>query len=147
MDLAAVRAAAQPYALALLRVMTGLLFLEHGSAKLLGIPAMPGGGQEPNAMLIFTGAMEFVGGALIVVGLLTTIVAFILSGYMAFAYFIAHAPQGFFPLINHGEPAILYCFIFLFLAAAGPGAWAIDGARAGRLTGGRRDTWSPTVGS
>jgi len=147
MDLAAVRAAALPYALALLRVMTGLLFLEHGSAKLLGIPAMPGGGQEPHAMLIFTGAMEFVGGALIVVGLLTSIVAFILSGYMAFAYFIAHAPQGFFPLINHGEPAILYCFIFLFLAAAGPGAWAVDGARARSLTSGRSDTWSPTVGS
>jgi putative oxidoreductase len=146
MDLAAIRAAAFPYALALLRVMTGLLFFEHGSAKLLGFPAMPGGGQESHAMLIFTGAMEFVGGALIVVGLLTTIAAFILSGYMAFAYFIAHAPHGFFPLINHGEPAILYCFIFLFLAAAGPGAWAVDGARAGWSSGGRRGAWSPTVG-
>ena len=128
MDIAAVRAAATPYALALLRIMTGLLFLEHGSAKLLGFPAMPGSGQESHAMLVFTGTMEFAGGALIVVGLLTGIVGFILSGYMAVAYFMAHAPQGFFPLLNHGEPAILYAFVFLFLAAAGPGAWALGDA-------------------
>ena len=126
MDLSAVRVAATPYALALLRIMTGLLFFEHGSAKLLGFPSMPGGGQESNAMLMFTGGMELVGGALIVAGLLTAIAAFILSGYMAFAYFLAHAPQGFFPLVNHGESAIFFCFVFLFLAAAGPGTWALD---------------------
>jgi len=126
MDLAAVRASATPYALALLRLTTGLLFFEHGSAKLLGFPATPGFGPESHAMLAFTGTMELVGGALIVVGLLTGLVAFVLSGYMAFAYFMAHAPQSFFPLLNHGEPAILYSFVFLFLAAAGPGAWALD---------------------
>ena len=126
MDLSAVRVAATPYALALLRIMTGLLFFEHGSAKLLGFPSMPGGGQESHALLLFTGTMELVGGALIVAGLLTGIVAFIKSGYMAVAYFIAHAPHGFFPLVNHGESAIFFCFVFLFLAAAGPGVWAID---------------------
>lgn len=147
MGLSAIRAAAAPYALALLRIMTGLLFLEHGSAKLLDFPSMPGAGQEPHAMLVFTGTMELAGGALIVVGLLTSVVAFILSGYMAVGYFMAHAPHGFFPLLNHGELAILFSFIFLYIAAAGPGAWAIDGARAGSSTAGRRGAWSPTVGS
>jgi len=146
-SMAALRAAATPYAQALLRIMTGLLFLEHGSAKLLGFPSMPGGGQESHAMLVFTGSVELVGGALIVVGLLTAIVSFILSGYMAVGYFIAHAPQSFFPLINHGESAIFFCFVFLFLAAAGPGAWAVDGARAGPLPTGRRGDLSPKVGS
>jgi len=139
MDLAAVRAAATPYALTLLRVVTGLLFFEHGSAKLLGFPSMPGGGQESHAMLLFTGTMELVGGALIVAGLLTAVVAFILSGYMAVGYFIAHAPQGFFPLVNHGESAIFFCFVFLFLAAAGPGAWAIDKDRPARPPAPRAD--------
>jgi putative oxidoreductase len=146
MEFAAVRAAATPYALAILRVMTGLLFLEHGSAKLLGFPAMPGAGHESHAMLMFTGTIEFVGGALIVAGFLTGIVAFILSGYMAVAYFLAHAPQDFFPLLNHGESAIFFCFIFLFLAVAGPGAWAFDGARAGPPARRRHGDWSPTVG-
>ena len=125
MDIAALRAAATPYAFALLRIMTGLLFFEHGSSKLLGLPP-GGGGGESHAMLVFTGTMELVGGALIVVGLVTWLAAFVLSGYMAVGYFIAHAPHGFFPLINHGEPAILYSFVFLFIAAAGPGAWALD---------------------
>jgi putative oxidoreductase len=147
MDFAAFRTAATSYALALLRIMTGLLFFEHGSAKLLGFPSMPGGGQESHAMLMFTGTMELVGGALIVVGLFTTIAAFILSGYMAVGYFIAHAPHSFFPLVNHGEPAILYSFVFLFIAAAGPGAWAIDAVRSGPMARGRRGDWSPTTGS
>jgi len=125
MDIATLRAGATPYALALLRIMTGLLFFEHGSSKLLGFPP-GGGGGESHAMLVFTGSMELVGGALIVVGLVTWLAAFVLSGYMAVGYFIAHAPHGFFPLINHGEPAILYAFVFLFIAAAGPGAWALD---------------------
>ena len=146
MDLAAARVAATPYALALLRIMTGLLFLEHGSAKLIGFPAMPGGGHQSHAMLMFTGSMELAGGALIVVGLLTGVIAFILSGYMAIAYFMAHAPQGFFPILNHGEPAIFFSFVFLYIAAAGPGAWAIDGAGAGSHATRRNGEWSPTVG-
>ena len=77
-------------------------------------------------MLYFTGLMELIGGALITIGFLTRPVAFVLSGYMAFADFLAHAPRGFFPALNMGELAVLYCFVFLYLAAAGPGPWAID---------------------
>ncbi|HZZ61656.1 MAG TPA: DoxX family protein [Roseiarcus sp.] len=109
--------------LSVLRIMTGLLFLEHGTGKLLGFPHLPM--QEAGAMLYFTGAMELVGGILITLGLFTRPVAFVLSGYMAVAYFMAHAPKSFFPVINMGELAVMYCFVFLYLAAAGPGPWAI----------------------
>jgi putative oxidoreductase len=110
--------------LSVLRVVTGLLFLEHGTGKLLGLPHLSIG--EPAAMLYFTGAMELVGGVLITLGLFTRPAAFVLSGYMAFAYFMAHASKSFFPVINMGELAALYCFVFLYFAAAGPGPWAID---------------------
>ncbi len=110
--------------LSLLRIMTGLLFLEHGTGKLLGFPHLPM--MEAGAMLYFTGAMELVGGVLITLGLFTRPAAFVLSGYMAVAYFMAHFPHSFFPVLNMGEPAVLYCFVFLYLAAAGPGPWAID---------------------
>ncbi len=126
MAAADLRASAAPHLQALLRIMTGLLFLEHGAGKLLGFPVLPGVGQMPHGLLLFTGLMELVGGALIVVGFLTSPVAFVLSGYMAVAYFMAHFPTSFFPVINHGESAVLFCFVFLYLAAAGPGAWAID---------------------
>jgi putative oxidoreductase len=126
MDLVAIRASASPYLQGLLRIVVGLLFLEHGTAKLIGFPATPGGGQESHSLLLFTGAVELVGGALLVIGFRTAPVAFVLSGYMAVAYFWAHFPTSFFPILNHGEPAILYCFVFLYLAAAGPGAWSVD---------------------
>lgn len=126
MDLVAVRTAVAPHLQGLLRIAVGLLLFEHGSAKLVGFPFVPGLGQESHSLLLLTGAIELVGGALIVVGFLTSAVAFILSGYMAVAYFWAHFPASFFPILNHGEPAILYCFIFLYFAAAGPGAWAVD---------------------
>jgi putative oxidoreductase len=110
-----------PPMLSVLRVVAGLAFLEHGSGKLLGFPAgLPSIDKMPTGLLYFTG------GALIVLGLFTRPVAFILSGFMAAAYFMAHFPVSFFPAINFGEPALLYCFIFLYLAAAGPGPWAID---------------------
>jgi putative oxidoreductase len=116
-----------PHALSVLRIVTGLVFLEHGSGKLLGFPAgLPFIDKMPTGLLYFTGTMELVGGVLIVLGLFTRPVAFILSGFMAVAYFMAHFPMSFFPAINFGEPAVLYCFIFLYLAAAGPGPWAID---------------------
>ena len=116
-----------PALLSLLRIVTGLLFLEHGTGKLFGFPAgLPFIDKMPTGLLYFTGAMELVGGALIVLGLFTRPVAFILSGFMAAAYFMAHFPMSFFPALNFGEPAVLYCFIFLFLAVAGPGPWAID---------------------
>ncbi|HUR42699.1 MAG TPA: DoxX family protein [Aestuariivirga sp.] len=117
--------------LSILRIMTGLLFFEHGSSKLLGIPVSEVSAQPFNliSMMGFTGILELVGGALIVLGLFTRITAFVLSGFMAVAYFMAHAPQGFYPINNHGELAIMFCFVFLFLAAAGPGPWSIDARR------------------
>lgn len=117
--------------LSVLRIMTGLLFFAHGSAKLLAWPVtqmFP----EPAALLSFTGftgILEFVGGILIVVGLFTRIAAFILSGMMAVAYFMAHAPQSFHPINNSGELAIMFCFVFLYFAAAGGGPWSLDSVR------------------
>ena len=112
-----------------LRIVTGLSFLEHGTGKLLGFPAgLPFLDKMPAGLLYFTGTMELVGGVLIILGLFTRPIAFILSGFMAFAYFMAHFPMSFFPAINFGEPAVLYCFIFLYLAAAGTGPWSIDRA-------------------
>jgi putative oxidoreductase len=110
-----------------LRIVAGLLFLEHGTGKLLGFPhGLPFIDKMPAGLIYFTGTMELVGGALIVLGLFTRPVAFLLAGFMAVAYFMAHFPMSFFPAINFGEPAVLFCFVFLYLAAAGPGPWAID---------------------
>ncbi|CAG9933295.1 DoxX family protein [Candidatus Nitrotoga arctica] len=118
-----------PRLLAVLRIVTGLLFLEHGTAKLLGLPhvAMFDGLQLLSLMGL-AGVLELGGGLLIVLGLFTRPVAFILSGMMAVAYFMAHAPQAFLPLVNQGELAVLYCFVFLYLFIAGPGAFSIDSA-------------------
>ena len=100
---------------------------KHGTGKILGFPAgLPFFDKMPTAMLYFTGLMELVGGVLITIGLFTRPVAFVLSGYMAVGYFMVHFPQSFFPAINFGDAAVLFCFVFLYLAAAGPGPWAID---------------------
>jgi putative oxidoreductase len=118
-----------PYLQALLRIMTGLLLLEHGTGKLLNFPVIPGIEQMlGHTLLLVTGSIELVGGALIVVGFLTRPAAFVLAGFMAAAYFMVHFPTGFFPVNNHGELAILFCFVFLYFAAAGPSVWAIDKA-------------------
>jgi putative oxidoreductase len=120
-----------PRLLSLLRIMTGLLFLQHGTAKLLGFPKVAGFEQIQLASLLgVSGILELVGGVLVMIGLFTRATAFILSGMMAVAYFLAHAPQGFFPLLNQGELAVLYCFVFLYLAVAGGGAWSVDAMRA-----------------
>lgn len=115
-----------PETLSVVRIIIALLFLEHGSAKLLGFPAPPNG--EPAAMtLLWTqGVIELVGGLLLAVGFFTRPVAFVLAGNMAVAYFMAHAPKNFFPLLNGGDSAILYCFVFLLFFVAGPGRWSID---------------------
>ena len=115
-------------ALGLLRMITAFLFMAHGAQKLFGFPApMPNGMTIQWLSLVgVAGILEFFGGLLILVGLLTRPVAFILSGQMAVAYFIGHASGGFWPTLNHGELAVLYCFIFLYLAAAGGGTWSID---------------------
>ena len=114
-----------PYLLSVLRIITGFLFMEHGTMKLFGFPA-PMGDIPLLSLMGLAGTLEVVGGFLILVGLFTQPVAFILSGEMAFAYFMAHAPQGFWPVLNHGEPAVLYCFIFLYLAVAGGGSWSVE---------------------
>lgn len=112
--------------LSILRIMAGLLLLQHGTAKMLGFPAMEMFANGVSGLTLVSGLLELVGGALIVVGLLTRPVAFVLSGFLAVAYFMAHAPQGFMPILNGGELAILYSFVFIFIAAAGPGPWSLD---------------------
>lgn len=121
-----------PYALALLRIVSGLIFLEHGTQKFLSFPGgeMAGAGHAFNNPGAFAGIIELIAGLLITLGLFTRPAAFIASGTMAVAYWMAHAPQSPFPVNNGGDAAILYCFVFLYLAFAGPGAWSVDGARA-----------------
>ena len=117
-----------PQALAILRIVTALLFIEHGSMKLLGFPPSdfsPAFGS----LMWFAGALEIVGGTLVLVGLFARPAAFLLSGEMAVAYWMAHASHGFFPVLNGGEAAILFCFVFLYVFVAGPGAWSLDAGR------------------
>ncbi len=117
-----------PVMLAALRIVTALLYIEHGLIKLFGFPHGAAPGKVPlMGLLGVAGVLEAVGGGLILLGLFTRPVAFLLAGQMAVAYFMAHAPSSLYPAINHGEPATLFCFIFLYLSVAGPGAWSIDG--------------------
>jgi putative oxidoreductase len=122
--------AASPYLLSIVRIVVALLFIEHGSMKLLGFP--PSSQASPLTLLSLeglSGALELVGGLLLLPGLFTRAVAFVLSGEMAAAYFIAHASKSFFPALNKGETALIYSFLFLYLAAAGGGPWSIDRMR------------------
>lgn len=119
-----------PYIRSVLRIVSGLLFLQHGTAKYLGLPAMPQfANVSPTSLSGIAGLFELIGGALLVIGLFTRPVAFLCSGLMAAAYFMAHAPKSFYPIVNGGELAVLYCFVFLFFAFAGPGPLSVDGAR------------------
>lgn len=117
-----------PRILSLLRIVAAFLFLAHGTSKLLGFPHTPGSGHELHLLSLagFSGVLELVGGSLLLVGLFTRLVAFILSGEMAVAYFLVHAPHGLFPLVNKGELAALYSFLFLYFAVAGGGEWSLD---------------------
>ena len=121
---------ARSLAVFLLRVIAGLLFLQAGGMKLFdwfgGVPAQFGGHPPLMSQMWIGGALEFYGGAAILLGLVTQPVAFLLSGEMAVAYFQFHQPGGFWPIQNHGEPAVLLCFIFLFFAAHGAGTWSLD---------------------
>jgi len=122
-----------PYFLSILRIMSALLFVEHGTSKILGFPPAPmhapSGPPPPEFMSLLmhsSGPIELIGGILLAIGLFSKFSAFILSGEMAVAYFTVHAPQAFFPMVNKGEIAVLYCFVFLYLAVAGGGPWSID---------------------
>jgi len=115
--------------LGLLRLVTAFLFIQFGTAKLFAFPGpvMPDGATaELMSQAGIAGLLEIVGGALLLIGLFTRPVAFLLAGEMAFAYFIGHAPQGFWPVLNQGTPAVLFCFLFLYFSAAGPGAFAVS---------------------
>jgi len=130
-----------PYLLSVLRIIAAFVFMQFGSAKLVAIPAaiMPGGGTAPLTSLPgIAGSLELVSGAFLLLGLFTRPVAFLVSGEMAFAYFIGHAPQGFWPVLNQGSPAILFCYIWLYISSAGPGPWSLDALR-------RRKTHEPST--
>jgi len=130
-DLVTLRRAWEPRILSILRIIVGLLYAEHGLAKLLDFPHQPT--HAPYALFTLNpglqGLLELVGGLLLALGLWTRSVAFILSGNMAVAYFMAHSPRGFFPLLNGGELAIVYCFVFFYFWVAGGGAWSLDRLR------------------
>jgi len=124
-----------PQLLSILRIVLAFLFIQVGSAKWFAFPAavMPGGGTAPVGSLPwFAGVIEVVGGTLILFGLFTRPVAFILAGEMAFAYFMGHAGHGFWPVLNQGALAVIYCFLFLYYSAAGPGPWSLDALLARR---------------
>ena len=115
----------QPTALSLFRFITGLLLFQYGIAKIFKFPVLPYFANIP-PLITAAGALELIVGALLMIGLFTRISAFILSGEMAFAYFLAHAPRSFFPVVNNGTAAILFCFACLYLACAGGGPWSVD---------------------
>jgi putative oxidoreductase len=124
-----------PYVLSIVRIVVALIFFSHGLSKMIGFPA-------PNMPALFTlgwfsGAIEFVGGGLLAAGLFSRAAAFIISGEMAAAYFMSHAPRGFFPQLNGGDAAILYCFIFFYFVFSGPGPWSLDALIGQRGSGGR----------
>lgn len=130
--------------LSLLRIVAGLLFIMHGTQKLMGFPvSSPGGPVEMASMMGIAGLIETIGGALLLIGLMTRPVAFLLSGEMAAAYFMAHLPQGFWPIVNGGELAALYSFLFLYFVAAGPGPISVDALIGSRHTRGQPRPFEP----
>jgi putative oxidoreductase len=122
-------AAWTPRALSVLRIITGLMIIEHGMGKIIGFPVVPAYADvQPLSLIGAAGLIELIGGALLILGLWTQPAAFIVSGEMAVAYFMVHAPKSFFPLINGGTLAIMYCFTCLYLSTAGAGPWSVDAA-------------------
>jgi len=122
-------AAQAPRALSLLRIIMGLMIIQHGMAKIIGFPVVASlANLNPLSLIGAAGFIELIGGALLILGLLTRPVAFIISGEMAFAYFMAHEPKSFYPLLNGGTLAIMFCFTCLYLSTAGAGPWSVDAA-------------------
>ena len=121
----------RPRALAVLRIVTAYLFIQHGTSKFFGVPQPMSGDLELLSISGLAGALELAGSALLALGLFTRPTAFVLCGFMAVAYFMAHASEGhvLLPMLNGGELSVLYCFVFLYFIFAGPGAWSVDGAR------------------
>ncbi len=120
-------AAWTPRALSVLRIIAGLMIIEHGMAKLIGFPSVPAFAKlQPLSLLGAAGFIELVGGALVIIGLFTQPICFVIAGEMAVAYFMSHAPKSFYPLLNGGTLAIMYCFTFLYLSTAGAGPWSVD---------------------
>ncbi len=130
MDLRQLETVWSPRVLGLLRIVTALLFMQHGAQKLLGFPPTDHPMPALLSLMGSAGVLELVGGFLVLIGLFTRPVAFVLSGEMAFAYWMAHAPKSLYPALNGGDAAVLYCFIFLYLAVAGAGAFSLDAARS-----------------
>jgi putative oxidoreductase len=126
------RAEWSPRLLSVIRILVGLLFLQHGLSKYFGFPGPSPATFQTMSLLGLAGLIEIVAGALVAVGLFTRVAAFIASGEMAVAYFMSHAPQNFFPIVNRGEAAIFFCFVFLYLALEGPGPWSVDALRSRR---------------
>lgn len=133
-DLDQFYAAATPRVLGIVRIIVGFLFTAHGTQKVLNFPASPNGAADLFSFMGFAGALELIGGLLIILGLFTRTTAFILSGMMAVAYFMVHAPQGFLPIVNKGELAVIYSFVFLLFTATGPGAFSLDGLLSRRVS-------------
>jgi len=125
----------RPRVLSILRIVTAFLFMQHGGQKILGFPAPQRYEYDLFSLSGVAGALELFGGLLVLIGLFTRPTAFVLSGLMAFAYFIAHAPQGFWPILNGGELAAMFSFVFLYLSVAGGGEWSLDHVRSGRRLG------------
>jgi putative oxidoreductase len=130
-DVQKVHSSWSPRLLSILRIVVSLLFMQHGGQKLFGVPSnQPFHSFAPFSLMWIAGVLEFFGGAFLFLGLFTRPVAFILAGEMVVAYFMAHAPYGLWPLLNHGELAVLYCFVFLYLIIAGGGVWSLDAFRS-----------------
>lgn len=125
----------RPHLLSVLRIIAGFMFIAHGTQKLFDYPESGHGAAPLMSFMGFTGTLELLGGLLILIGLFTRVTAFILAGMMAVAYFMAHAPGGFLPLVNKGELAVLYCFVFLYMSIAGGGSLSLDHLLRGRPVG------------
>ena len=132
MQLESIRAEWGPRLLSIVRIIAALLFIEHGTTKLFGFPQSDMSGVALFSLYGIAGVIEITGGTLLLIGLFSRAAAFIMSGEMAFAYFIDHAPVSFFPVNNMGDGPILFCFVFLYISAAGPGPWSVDALRAGK---------------